>query len=115
MGIVKKSISYSYEVMTGCGLLDTSFKYNEDKIRVSMSMGKAGGCASSQIDAIERLLNLMLDNSVPIEEIQKCLSGICCHIPYQKVLSCADGISKILDEISSIHENRNYKGETIDD
>lgn len=102
---ITKSISYSYEIQTGCGILSISFKYVNGKIRMSMNMGKSGGCASSQIDAIERLINLMLENGVSPYDIEKTLVGIHCSVPYLTVNSCADAIAKIFKEVSLIHEN----------
>lgn len=102
---VKKAISYSYEVTTGCGQLYVSFKYVDGKLQATMSMGKSGGCASSQIDALEKLVNLTLQHGVPLSSIKHSLSGISCHAPYLTVLSCADGIAKIVDEMMNIHEN----------
>ena len=104
--IITKTISYSYDIHTGCGILSISVRYVNEKLKISMNMGKSGGCASSQIDALERLLNLMLDRGVPLHDIEHNLNGIHCSAPYNTITSCADAIAKVFKEVSLIHENQ---------
>lgn len=103
---ITKTISYSYDIKTGCGILSISFKYVDGRIRMSMSMGKSGGCASSQIDALERLINLLLDRGVSPTSIETTLNGIHCSVPHGEVFSCADAIAKVFKEVTLIHENQ---------
>lgn len=89
---------------TGCGNLYVTI--NEDPsgrpFEVFTNIGKAGGCASSQAEAIGRLLSLALRSGVEVEEIIKQLKGISCHQPtwYEggRILSCSDAIAKALEK-----------------
>ena len=88
---------------TGCGTLYVTI--NEDReglFELFSTMGKAGGCAASQCEAIGRLVSLAWRSSIPTEEIVKQLSGICCHkqvgVGNDKILSCADAIARAIRE-----------------
>ncbi|MBC7287922.1 MAG: TSCPD domain-containing protein, partial [Armatimonadetes bacterium] len=66
------------------------------------NMGKAGGCAASQTEAIARMISLALRSGIPPEHIIKQLKGISCHLPAWepgggKILSCADAFAKALE------------------
>lgn len=88
---------------TGCGHLYVTI--NEDEsgkpFEVFTTIGKAGGCASSQAEAIGRLISLSLRSNIEVEEIVKQLKGISCHQPAWhesgRVLSCSDAIAKALE------------------
>lgn len=89
---------------TGCGNLYVTI--NEDKngkpFEVFTNIGKAGGCASSQAEAIGRLISLALRSNVEPEELIKQLMGISCHQPMWhesgRILSCSDAIAKALEK-----------------
>ncbi len=88
---------------TGCGNLYVTI--NEDSsgkpFEVFTNIGKAGGCASSQAEAIGRLISLALRSNVEPEEVIKQLKGISCHQPTWheggRILSCSDAIAKALE------------------
>jgi ribonucleoside-diphosphate reductase alpha chain len=88
---------------TGCGHLYVTINEDENgkPFEVFTTIGKAGGCASSQAEAIGRLISLSLRSNIEAEEIVKQLKGISCHQPtWQeegRVLSCSDAIAKALE------------------
>jgi ribonucleoside-diphosphate reductase alpha chain len=68
---------------------------------VFVSLGKAGGCASAQLEATGRLISLSLRSGVDPLEVVKMLKGIRCpSIAWEEgksVLSCADAIAGVLE------------------
>ncbi|GAQ94567.1 ribonucleoside-diphosphate reductase alpha chain [Thermodesulfovibrio aggregans] len=88
---------------TGCGnLYVTINKDQEEKLfEVFTNIGKAGGCAASQAEAIGRLISLALRSGIEPEEIVKQLKGISCHAPVWsgngKITSCSDAIAKAIE------------------
>jgi ribonucleoside-diphosphate reductase alpha chain len=101
---------------TGCGHLYVTI--NEDDngkpFEVFTNIGKAGGCASSQAEAIGRLISLALRSDIEPEEIWKQMKGISCHQPSWteggKILSCSDAIAKALEKYPH-HANGNGNGD----
>jgi len=91
------------EMRTGCG--DLYVTINEDRegnpFEVFAQLGKSGGCAASQTEAIGRLVSLGLRSGIPWELIVKQLKGISCDRPWgfgkNKVLSCADAVGKAIE------------------
>lgn len=98
---------------TGCGHLYVTI--NEDKdgnlFELFTHMGKAGGCAASQAEAIGRLVSLALRSNIEPVEIVKQLRGISCHSPAWtnggKILSCSDAIAKSLEKYSQLGDKGN--------
>jgi ribonucleoside-diphosphate reductase alpha chain len=97
----------TYQMQTGCGPLYVTI--NEDKnglFELFTTMGKAGGCASSQCEAIGRMVSLAWRSGVQARQVVKQLLGISCHCPSgfgeSKVLSCADAVAKAIQAL--IHE-----------
>jgi ribonucleoside-diphosphate reductase alpha chain len=94
------------KVKLACGnLYVTINRDKEDNLfEVFVQMGKAGGCAYSQLEAIARLISLALRCGIPAKEIIKQLENIRCpNISYyqgKQFFSCADAIAKILKEQS---------------
>ena len=87
---------------TGCGKLFVIMNDDEYGPReVFANMGKAGGCASSNTEALGRLISLALKKGASAEEVTEQLKGIRCHAPYglgpNATLSCADAIGKALE------------------
>ena len=91
-------------IRTGCGPLFVTINSDEDgnPFELFGTLGKAGGCAAAQTEAIGRLVSLALRSGVPAEAIHKQLRGIICYRPVgfgpNKVLSCADAIAQVMEQ-----------------
>jgi len=92
---------WTYQMQTGCGPLYITI--NEDNtglFEVFTTMGKAGGCAASQCEAIGRMVSLAWRSGIQGRSVVKQLLGISCHSPTgfgdNKVLSCADAVGKAI-------------------
>ncbi|MGE0157519.1 MAG: vitamin B12-dependent ribonucleotide reductase [Geobacter sp.] len=92
---------WTYQMQTGCGPLYITV--NEDKnglFELFTTMGKAGGCAASQSEAIGRMVSLAWRSGVQARQVIKQLLGISCHCPTgfgdNRILSCADAVAKAI-------------------
>ncbi len=101
---------------TGCGNLYVTINEDEDGnlFELFTQMGKAGGCAASQAEAIGRLVSLAFRSNIEPVEIEKQLRGISCHSPSWaaggKIASCSDAISKALERYVEQGEGTNGNG-----
>ena len=91
-------------ITTGCGPLFITINFKEEKpYEIFARLGKAGGCASAQTEAVARLASGWLRGGLDIHKLVLQLVGIRCHLPVgfgaQKTLSCADAIGKALREV----------------
>lgn len=92
------------KIATGCGNLYITI--NEDAegqpFEVFMHMGKAGGCAMSQLEAIGRLVSLALRSGIEVSSIIEQLRGIRCPSPsWEKggrIFSCSDAIARAVEQ-----------------
>ncbi len=87
---------------TGCGnLYVTTNETGDGPFELFAQIGKAGGCAASQTEAIGRLVSLSMRSGVDARAIARQLRGVRCPYPSwnkgHKVLSCADAIGQALD------------------
>ncbi len=90
------------ETKTGCGSLYVTINEDEHGIaEVFVQLGKSGGCAASQTEAIGRLISIALRSWVNPEAIIRQLKGIRCpSIGFEEneiITSCADGVAKVLE------------------
>ena len=109
----------TYEYMTGCGKIFITINEDSDGNAFEMfsTIGKAGGCASSNCEAIGRLTSLALRSGQTLEPIIKQLSGIRCHMPLgfgdNVVLSCSDAIAQAM-KFHFENQEGNHKIEIVD-
>jgi ribonucleoside-diphosphate reductase alpha chain len=87
---------------TGCGnLYVTTNDTEEGPFELFAHIGKTGGCAASQTEAIGRLVSLALRSGVEPRAVARQLRGVRCPYPSwnrgHKVLSCADAIGQALE------------------
>ena len=72
-------------------------------------LGKAGGCATSQTEAIGRLISTALRSGIVLEDLIKQLRGIQCNVPCGDIASCADAIGQSMQEMLTDIEERRKK------
>ena len=91
----------THQMQTGCGPLYVTI--NEDPsglFELFTTMGKAGGCAASQSEAIGRMVSLAWRSGIQARQVVKQLLGISCHCPSgfgdNRVTSCADAVAKAI-------------------
>jgi len=97
------TVGRTIETKTGCGSLYVTINEdNEGIAEVFVQLGKSGGCAASQTEAIGRLLSVALRSWVNPEVLVKQLKGIRCpSIGFDSgevITSCADGVAKVLEK-----------------
>jgi len=95
------------KIETGCGHLYVTINYDsEGPFELFTTMGKVGGCASAQLEAIARLVSLCLRSNIDSDEIARQLKAIRCPSPMwnkgEMVTSCADAIARSLEKFSQI-------------
>ena len=98
----KRTTGITERVNTGCGSLYVTINSDDAGLcEVFSTLGKAGGCASAQLEAVCRLITLALRSGVDASAVVKQLRGIRCpSIAWEggkSVLSCADAIASVLE------------------
>jgi ribonucleoside-diphosphate reductase alpha chain len=88
----------THQMQTGCGPLYITINEDDQGLfEVFTTMGKAGGCAASQCEAIGRLVSLSWRSGIDPTPVVRQLRGISCHKPAgfgpNRVLSCADALA----------------------
>ena len=102
---------------TGCGNLYVTINQDEEGhlFELFTSMGKAGGCAASQSEAIGRLVSLAFRSNIEPDEVMRQLKGISCHshvwVEGGKITSCSDAIAKSLERYLQKGNNGDGNGQ----
>jgi ribonucleoside-diphosphate reductase alpha chain len=92
------------KVSTGCGNLYVTINVDEEgrPFELFTQMGKAGGCAASQLEAIGRLVSLGFRSGIEVKSIIEQLRNIRCPSPSwekgQRIFSCADAIARVVEK-----------------
>ena len=99
----KVTTGVTERVTTGCGYIYVTVNHDDLGIfEVFATLGKAGGCASAQLEATCRLISLALRSGVDAASVVKQLRGIRCpSIAWEEgksILSCADAIASVLEK-----------------
>ena len=96
-------IGTTTKVATGCGNLYVTINVDEDgrPFELFTQMGKAGGCAASQLEATGRLVSLAFRAGIEVKSIIEQLRNIRCPSPSwekgQRIFSCADAIARVVE------------------
>ncbi len=91
------------KIGTGCGNLYITLNVDEEDkpFELFTQMGKAGGCAASQLEAVGRLVSLAFRTGIDMKSIVEQLSSIRCPSPsWEKggrIFSCADAIARVIE------------------
>jgi ribonucleoside-diphosphate reductase alpha chain len=90
-------------VETGCGPIYVTVNQDEyGFFELFTNMGKAGGCAASQSEALGRMVSLAWRSGVQPEQVIRQLRDISCHAPSgfgeNRILSCADAVAKVIQK-----------------
>ncbi|MFH1354845.1 MAG: vitamin B12-dependent ribonucleotide reductase [Candidatus Omnitrophota bacterium] len=96
-------IGTTSKVSTGCGNLYVTINVDEQgrPFELFTQMGKAGGCAASQLEAIGRLVSLGFRSGIEVKSIIEQLRNIRCPSPSwekgKRIFSCADAIARVVE------------------
>ena len=93
---------------TGCGHMYVTINTDaQGACEVFIQMGKVGGCASAQLEAIARLVSLALRSQIKIESITRQLKGIRCQSPMwnkgKMITSCGDAVGQALEQFVTLY------------
>ena len=99
---------------TGCGHMYVTINTDDQGVcEIFVQMGKVGGCASAQLEAIARLSSLALRSHIKIDAIIRQLKGIRCQSPMwnkgKMITSCGDAVGLALENFLTMHRTGDFK------
>ncbi|MCE2454528.1 MAG: vitamin B12-dependent ribonucleotide reductase [Gemmatimonadetes bacterium] len=102
---VRPQVLHGYTVKMNSPLGDIYVSVNEDEegrpFEVFCTIGKAGGAATADAEAVGRLASLALRSGIPLTEVKEQLRGISCDravgLGPNKVLSVPDAVGQAID------------------
>jgi len=99
------------KILTGCGNLYVTI--NEDEkgqpFEVFTQMGKAGGCAASQLEATGRLVSLAFRSGIEVKAIIEQLRNIRCPSPSWEII-CASKRGRYIPSFFSSGNSTHQRG-----
>lgn len=111
----RDDIAEGFTIKGKCSCGNIYVTVNEDEegaVETFIRLGKSGGCATSSLEAIGRLISISLQYNVPLNEVVEQLEFIRCPVSQWdngiQIVSCSDAIAKILKKY---RDNIVYSGE----
>ena len=101
---------FTEECPTGCGHMFITLNSDDQRLlEIFATSGKAGGCISSWVESVARLISIALRSGIDPQQIVKQLRGNRCGQfvfdgENKLVLSCSDAIAKALVRWEETHE-----------
>ncbi len=116
----KTTSGVTERVTTGCGYIYVTVNSDEQGIcEVFSTLGKAGGCASAQLESTCRLISLALRSGIDVASVVRQLKGIRCpSIAWEEgksILSCADAIASVLEKHINGGKVKNNSAKAVQD
>ncbi|MFC1899401.1 vitamin B12-dependent ribonucleotide reductase [Chloroflexota bacterium] len=107
----KTTTGITERVTTGCGYIYVTVNSDEQGMcEVFSTLGKAGGCASAQLEATCRLISMALRSGMDAAKVVRQLRGIRCpSIAWEEgksILSCADAIASVLEKHTTGYDGK---------
>jgi ribonucleoside-diphosphate reductase alpha chain len=107
----RMTFGFTERIRTGEGYLYVTINQDEQGLcEVFTTIGKAGGNAAAQSEAISRLISLALRSGIEPREIIKQLKGISGPMPVwdngTQILSTPDAIAKVMERFIETREQR---------
>ena len=100
------------EIETPCGSISLHILFNEEGkiVKTFTHAGRNGQCLNVTMEAISRLISLLLENGVSVRKIARQLKGLTCEKRALGFLSCFDLIGKALLEAEKEIRKMKEKG-----